>query len=351
MTTTARCQADHTPATIDTLWYTRCPVPTASSVAIEMGFFDAAFSSDGIQTASLRASADRTVRESHFSHAQRHSFREGGNTPPLWARSLGGDVRLLGATWVDQYNAIVALPSSGIRTARDLRGRRLGIAQHLNDQIDFWRARALRGMLTGLELAGLGPHDAEIVFIPEEETFLGEDAVSRTGTLWTAKQQMRALRGEAFALVRGEVDAIHLTSARGLMLEALLGAVRVVDLGGHPDPAVRISNSVPIVLTVSGELLAERPDLVRRYLDTIRRAARWAADHPSETRRIIAAELGDAEEWVDLAYGAALSSSLEPSLSDDLLAALESQKNFLLAHGFIEHDFNVRAWAVQDLCA
>lgn len=335
--------------TVDSLWYTRCPVPTASSIAIETGMFDAEFAPDGIRTASLRASAERDVRESHFSHAQRYSFREGGNIPPIWSRSRGADTRLIGATWVEQYQAIVALPGSGIRTAADLRGRRLGIAEHLHDQIDFWRARGLRGMLTGLSMAGLTASDAEIVYLPEEETFLGDDAPSETGTLWTAKQQQRIQRREIFALIRGEVDAIFLTSARGVQTEALLGAVQVVNVTAYPDRFAHISNSVPLVLTVSGELLRERPYLVRRYLDTVRAAARWAVEHPGETRRIVAAEMGDAEEWVDIGYGEALATSLEPQLNDDLLAAVESQKDFLLEHGFIERDFDVRAWAAPEL--
>ena len=40
------------------LWYSRCPVPTASSVAIERGMLDEAFAPDGIAVQSLDASCD-----------------------------------------------------------------------------------------------------------------------------------------------------------------------------------------------------------------------------------------------------------------------------------------------------
>jgi ABC-type nitrate/sulfonate/bicarbonate transport system substrate-binding protein len=256
---------------------------------------------------------------------------------------------LIGATWIDQYQTIVALPRSGIRTPADLRGRRLGVPRHLNDQIDFWRAKTLRAILTALELAGLSVHDVELVDLPEEETFLGGEDTAHSGTLWTAKRQQAILRAEAFALIRGEVDAINLTGARGAMLEALLGAVQVVGLGHHPDPAVRISNGIPMAFTASGELVRERPELVRRYLDTVRRAARWASDHRAETRRIIARELGDAEEWVELAYGEQLYDRLEPSLDDALLTAMDNQQRFLLEQGFIREAIDVRAWAAPEL--
>ena len=332
-----------------TLWYTRCPMPTASGIAIELGWLDEAFAADGIEVRSLRAVANRQTRESHFDHSKENSFREGGNTPPIWSYSSGADTRLIGITWVDQYQTIVTLPESNIRSLADLRGRRLGVPKHLNDQIDFWRGKSLRGILTALELAGLSPTDVELVDLPEAETFLGDEAVSTSGTLWTAKRQQAILRAEAFALIRGTVDAIHLNGARGLMLEALLGAVPLVQLGRHADAKVRISNGTPMLFTTSGQLVKERPDLVRRYLDTVRRAAGWAAQHKSETLRIIARELGDAEEWVDLAYGETLYASLEPSLSPELLAAVEDQKAFLLANGFIEHDFDVAQWAAPEL--
>lgn len=334
---------------VRTLWYTRCPMPTASGIAIELGLLDEEFAPDGIEVLSLRASADRAVRESHFTHSQDDSFREGGNTPPIWSRSRGADTRLIGMTWIDQYQTIVALPSSGIRKPADLRGRRLGVPKHLNDQIDFWRGKSLRGILTALEIAGLTTDDVELVDLPEQETFLGDEATSLSGTLWSAKRQMAILRAEAFALIRGEVDAINLTGARGAMLEAILGAVRVVDLGNHPEPDVRISNGIPMAFTVSAALVRERPDLARRYLDTVRRAARWAREHQSETRRIIARELGDAEEWVEIAYGDGLYANLEPSLSDELLNALDNQQRFLHTHGFIEREIDVRGWAETEL--
>lgn len=339
----------HAPQAIDTLWYTRCPMPTASGLAIELGLLDDEFAPDGITVQSLRASASRQVRESHFDHSLARSFREGGNTPPIWSWALGADTRLIGATWIDQYQTIVALPENGIRKPADLRGRRLGVPRHLNDQIDFWRAKSLRAILTALDLAGLSVRDVELVDLPEAETFLGDEGAAHSGTLWTAKRQQAILRAEAFALIRGEVDAINLTGARGAMLEALLGAVQVIDLGSHPDPQVRISNGIPMAFTVGGELVRDHPDLVRRYLDTARRAGRWARDHTEEARRIIAAELGDAEEWVTLAYGGRLYQHLEPSLDDTLLDGLDNQQQFLLEHGFIERVIDVAAWAAPEL--
>jgi ABC-type nitrate/sulfonate/bicarbonate transport system substrate-binding protein len=333
---------------VDTLWYTRCPMPTASGIAIELGWLNDEFAPDGIDVRSLSESTSREVRESHFDHSLANSFREGGNTPPIWSRSRGADTRLIGATWVDQYQAIVALPESGIRSPADLAGRRIGVSQHVNDQIDFMRGKSFRAVLTALELAGLTSADVELVDLPEAETYLG-DVAAPSGTLWPAHLQQAILRAETFALIRGEVDAISVNGSGGAALDALLGAVQVVDFGRHHDRDVRISNGTPMAFTASGELVRERPDLVRRYVETVCRAAAWARDNRSRALQIIARELGDAEEWVEMAYGEDLFTSLKPSLSAGVVDALENQKDFLLRHGFIEHDFDVSEWAAPEL--
>ena len=96
MSTLTSPDATQTLRPVSELWYTRCPVPTASSIAISQGWLDDEFVPDDIAVASLRASADSAVRESHFNHSQADSFRQGGNIPPIWTRSRGSDVRLIG---------------------------------------------------------------------------------------------------------------------------------------------------------------------------------------------------------------------------------------------------------------
>jgi ABC-type nitrate/sulfonate/bicarbonate transport system substrate-binding protein len=338
-----------TGARVDRLWYTRCPVPTASSLAIELGWLEQEFAPDGITVSSLRGAPDPDVRESHFEQRQPNSFREGGSAPALWTRSRGQDTRLLGATWVDQYQAVVVLRGSDIRSADDLRGRRLGVTAHVNDQMDFWQAKSLRGLLTALSTAGLDADDAEIVVLSESEKLMTPALPSHRDHFSPALQQESHARAEAFALIRGEVDAVYLSGARGCAIEGFLGGRRVVDLGAHPDRLVRVTNSTPTLLTVTAALVRERPDLVRRYVQCVARAADWAGEHRDTARRIIAAEVGEAEAWIDEAYGDALYTSLRPALNDELLDAVGSQKDWLLEHGFIPADFDVREWVAAEV--
>lgn len=326
------------------LWYTRCPVPTASSIAISQGWLDDEFAADAITVASLRARRDSAVRESHFDHTQPDSFRQGGNIPPIWTRSRGSDVRLIGLSWAEQYQAIVALPGSGIAGPEDLKGRRLGLTRRVNDQIDFFHATSLRGYDHVLRHVGLSLDDVELVDLPVAERYLPSHGESHSGSLFGAFTNRRIQAAEVVALIRGEVDAIYVAGGRGPDLEALLGVDVVFDIAGQDDPALKVNNITPATLTVSGKLLDERPDLVTRYVAATLRAARWAVDHPVETGRIIAHEVGIAEDFVAPGYPRAIHANLEPSLDIDLVAAVESQQRFLLEHGYIADGFDVREW-------
>src|ERR1700761_7187754 len=101
------------------LWHTRCPVPTAFSLAWELGDLVREFRAEGIEWKSLQETGDAKIIQSHFSHTQEDSFRQGGNIPALWARSQGADTRLIGLSWVETPYPILVLPDSGIESIAD----------------------------------------------------------------------------------------------------------------------------------------------------------------------------------------------------------------------------------------
>jgi ABC-type nitrate/sulfonate/bicarbonate transport system substrate-binding protein len=349
---------------IEQIWYTRCPVPTASGVAIQAGFleeefardgiavtslaqagfFEEEFARDGIAVTSLAASDNIEVRQSHFDHRQPNSFRQGGHTPPMWARARGRKTKLIGMSWIEEYQAIITLPGSGIRTVRDLRGRRFGIQQKLGDQIDFWYGRSLRGLTSALGTEALTVADVDLVRLPVNDSVIGLDPPSRTGLLDSGARRARFQQREVFALIRGEVDAIYVNSSPGAHLRAFLGAHEVLEFGRHPDRYLRINNAVPTVLTVDEGLLLERPDLVDRYVAQVLRAARWAKTHPGEVRRMAAIDVGAPEEWIDIAYGPEMHAGMDLYFDDWTLEALGLQKAFLLEHGLLPEDFSIDGW-------
>jgi ABC-type nitrate/sulfonate/bicarbonate transport system substrate-binding protein len=327
----------------DKLWYTRCPVPTALGIAVHRGWFEEEFEPEGITLGSLQEIDAADKRESHFDHSLPHSFRQGGNIPALWARSRGANTRVIGLSWTNEFQAIVTLRGKGIDHPRDLRGRRLGLPRHAIS-IDFWRAAALKGFLSALELEGLGYADAEWVDLHEST----EHAAARS----RRDPQARTPAGlgpheyalEVAALLRGEVDAVFVKGVAGLATVHLIGAQVLIDLGAHPDPLVRIGNGTPRTLTVDQALIDARPDLVERFLGVVVSAGEWATRHSEQTVAYIGRETRNSDEWVRYAYGAEVNRHLETNLVQTSIDGLVAFKDFLFEWGFLEHDFDARAW-------
>jgi ABC-type nitrate/sulfonate/bicarbonate transport system substrate-binding protein len=325
---------------ISEIWYTRCPVPTPVGLAAQLGYLEEAFRKDGVALKSIIDSPDRTIRQSHFNHTLDWSFRHGGNVPPIRARSEGRRTRLVGITWTDEFQAIITLPGTGIKTTKDLKGRRFGVARRPEGIVDFMRATALKGLVSALSLEGLAPADVEIIEIALADSVLS----SQEGTSLFGLKRRQAFGEEAAALLRGEVDAIYVKGTAGINVANLIGAVEVVEFGFHPDPKIRINSGSPRVLTVDELLAEERPDLVRRLLEAIFQASAWAEIHPEETRRFVAREAGATEEQVLAANGPDIHRHLGLSLDPQLVDAVEHYKNFLRDWGFLAGDFAIADW-------
>lgn len=321
------------------VWYTVCPVASAVGIAAGRGVLQQLFEGTAVSLQTVRTHPDRKIREAHYDQSQANLFREGGNVPPLWARSRGVDLRLLGLTGLYRSSLVLALPESGIRNPADLKGKRLGIIKRPNDQIDHARAHALRTYLTALDAGGVAREDVTFVDILVEKAQV-EDRPENS-TLSNSAFSVGALRSVdglfVKALYQGHVDAIVAPGGRSSLV-ALLGAHIVFDTANAADPRDR---SVPVLFTVRGELLESDPDIVTAFVAENIRNARWAKENPVEAARYVARDTGTTEEEVLLGYGADFASRLEPSLDPDLVAAVEHQKNFLLREGFIPNDFSI----------
>ena len=324
----------------EVLWYTRCPVPSPLGIAARQGWLAETFAQEGIAIESIIDSKDRSVRESHFDHHLAWSFRQGGNIPPIWARANGRATRLVAMTWTDEFQAIVTLPGRNIASIEQLAGRRFAVPRRVNDLIDFHRATALKGVVSALSLAGLQAKDVTQVDLPIEESVI---LAQGEPSLFGLRRRHPYFR-EVEALVRGEVDAIFLKGAEGIVVANLIGAQVVSEFGNHPDPKIRINNGTPRVLTVDAALSERRPDLVLRLLDVVTRAGRWAEDHPDETLRFVAREMSTSEEAVLASNGPEVHKHLSIGLDAPLVDAICHFKDFLLEWGFLPADFDVGAW-------
>jgi sulfonate transport system substrate-binding protein len=320
-----------------TLWYTRCPVPTTSGIAQHFRWLHAEFAQQGIALESIRASSDPAVRESHFDHSQPNMFREGGNAPPIWARANGAETAVVGITWVDEEQLILVRHDSPLRTLADLKGSRLGLPrQRSGAHVDVGRALELRGLLTALRRAGRARDQVTFVDVDSASAELRERAEPTT----------LARHPTAAALLAGEVDAIYAKGAVSATLVAQHGLRALVDFNTYDDAQVRINAGTPRPITVDRRLALERPEIVARYLAVLLRTAEWAAEHPDEVVQAIAQETASTPAAVRQGYGPQLHRRFEPRLDADYLRALESQKAFFLAEGFLARDFDFADWIV-----
>ena len=321
---------------IDTLWYSRCPAPTAASVAIREGWLAEEFAQDGIAVRSLASVTDKSMHLSHYTHSQPNSFRFGGYVPPLVAAAAGADLRILGLSWPDRSAALLALPESGIRSATDLRGRRLSVPKRMQDSVDWWRALVLSGYRNALRLANLADGDVRIIDVQIETPYVADASTSQVAgqSLWGARSQFAVQRDEIKALLRGEVDVIYSDAAMGAIAKAFLGLVTVVDLTA-PEESADVQMAQPLVLTASGTLVAERPDFVRRWVARLLDADAWARSHPARVTQVVAQDTGLPEEFVATAYSPRIHQQLDCSLSPLRLALLKAKHDELLAAGFL----------------
>ncbi len=317
---------------IDTIWYTRCTVPTPLSIALQLGWVEQEFSRDGIAIRSLLESSKPTNFNSNYDHNLPNLFRQGGSVPPIWVRSNGQQTKVIGLTWTDEFQSIISLPNSGINTLKDIKGRRVGIPKH-EYPVDHNRASALRAFQVALNTIGLTLNDVELIDLPDSAYVHVSDGHARHSYV-----------SEVYALVRDEVDVVYVKDVRGAEVSNLLGANVVFDLGFHPDPFIRISNCSPRPLTVNADTIEKHPDIVSRLLRQVARAGQWAQKHPDETVTLISRETGWSEYWVRRVFGADVHKNLRIGLTAESINGISVFKDFLFENGFLKENFDINSW-------
>src|SRR5258707_5709538 len=207
------------------LWYTRCPAPTPFGITVQKGWLEEQFAADGIDVKALQDADDVQIRRSHFTHTQPWSFRQGGNIPALWARAQGSNTRLIGLSWVDEFQALITLDKQLDTSPESLAGRRFGFPLNTRASVvDFHRATALRGFSSLLGALGVQLEDIDLIDLPHTPRSLEDAKPAADAPLadWLDAQRSHEFAREAEALLRGEADVGFVKGATGLDITNLL---------------------------------------------------------------------------------------------------------------------------------
>ncbi|WP_181697419.1 ABC transporter substrate-binding protein [Nocardia sp. GTS18] len=323
----------------ETLWYTRCPVPTASGLAHSLGWLGETAANAGLEFGVLQ-DAGPELAGHHFLHDLSGLIREGGNVPALAARAQGSPTRLIGLTWIDESQAILVGPDSPVTDAAGLAGLRIGVPAWAQDQArSFPRAMALHGFANALRPAGLTLSDVRVVELAVERDpqVRNEIQSARRSTTWGVDE-----------LLDGRVDAIYVKGARAKEVAAEKGLRVAVDLDASATKHLRVNNGTPRPITVHADLLESRPEVVVGFLAQSLRAADWAAGDLDGVRAVLQRETLSGPAGVVAAYGAEFHRGLHPSLTDERVELLGVQKQFLYTHGFLAADFDLESWVAPE---
>ena len=223
------------------IWFTRCPVPTATGLAYNLGWLGEEFTGEGIAVQTLQD--NRQLGRHHYDHRIDTLVREGGSILALAARAQGAPSRLIGLTWIDEWQAILVRPDSGIAATADLKGKRLALPQWTPNDISdhargssISRGMSLQGYRGALRHAGLGFEDVRLVEVPANRPVQVESTRAGLDRLWSGIDY----------LVEGKVDAVYVKGASAVDAAQAAGVVVGIDLDALPGQAFRINNGTRV---------------------------------------------------------------------------------------------------------
>lgn len=319
------------------IWYSRSPVVSPLAVSVRTGILQAAFAQAGVDLQSTTDNPDETIRRAYFDHHLELSFRQGGNVPALWARSNGAKSRLIGLSFNTEFQAIITLPSTGIRNARHLTGRRFAVPHYAPLGVDLAAPFALKGLYSARAAEDLDVSGVELVDIPTVRgapTPLGKFALGGVQTLIP----------EVKALLEGKVDAIYVKGVEGVVRANAIGATIVTEFGDHPDPVIRLGAGNPRTLTIGEAFLRESPALADLLLKTLRGVGPWAAANKDAAIDALAEDHRSSREAVRIALRDDIGAQLGVTLQDEDLERLDRYKKLLLEWKILQKDFSLSDW-------
>ena len=340
------------PPTHPVIYYARCPVPTASGIAYQRGMFDEHFAGSGTAVRNVRELGPEHAN-AHFTHALDSFIREGGCTPPIWARSRGAETRLLGVTFMPEPQHVYVRTDDALATIHDLAGRRVALPSWPQLVFDFWRVAAHKGILSALDAHDMTPYDVRLVDVREDRDPHRRLNPGRNVVLSADDESEYGCQLDA--LLASEVDAFFAKGAEAaVVVRQARGRNRpLYDVNDSANVSHHVNNSTPRLLTCSAALLRDNPQAVRIYMRAILDASIWARQNTGELRTFVAQECAITTDEIGLHFPAGYEAQFMPSLDERRVEHVRTMQRFMLEHGYIANDFSLADWIdpapLQDL--
>ncbi len=335
------------------VYYTNCPLVSASNVDQELGWTEEEYKKIGVEYAYFRSRRENNWYP-HYVHNLDNLIRFGGLFPPIHVHADIRRTRLLGATHAPREGGCMMVRArDDIYRMVELKGRKIGLTKSLNTiKNDWWRIQEHMQIELMLRVNGMTIDDVEIVEFPYPDDWYDDEEMLRpicNPSEWQLKRDHKhdlAFRPLETALLEGKVDAIYTQSKPFQHLQEATGKLKAIeDLSRYPDWTLQVAN-IPAVITCTDVMAEEHPELVVAFLKGMIKVGRWSNEH----KHAAAAILDKQTYYLDVedTYRGIKEIDMVPNLSLQNLAAIEIGKDFMLAKGYIQNDFDVNEWAAPE---
>ena len=335
------------------VYYTNCPLISASNVDQELGWTAEEFAKIGVEFAYFR-SRPETDWYPHYIHNQDNLIRFGGLFPPIDVMADKRRTRMLGLTHVPfEGGCMMVRAKDKLFQMSDLKGKKIGITKSLNTlKNDWWRIQEHQGILAMLRMNGMTVKDVQLVDFPYPDDWYDDPEMLMpmvNPSWWQLKRDHKhdlAFRPLETALLEGKVDAIYAQSKVLQHIQEATGEMAAIeDLSKYPDWRLQVAN-IPAIITCTELMANEHPELVVAFMKGMIRVGRWSNQH----KRAAAAILNKQTYYLDEedTYRGIKDMDMVPNLSAQNLAMVNIGKEFMLKHGYIKNDFDVNKWAAPE---
>jgi ABC-type nitrate/sulfonate/bicarbonate transport system substrate-binding protein len=335
------------------VYYTNCPLVSASNVDQELGWTREEFKKIGVKYAFMRSRRENDWYP-HYIHNLDNLFRFGGLFPPVHVQADIRRTRLLGVTHAPHEGGCMMVRSrDNIYLMKDLKGKKIGLSKSLNKiKNDWWRIQEHQGIELMLRMNGMTMKDVQIVEFPYADDWYNDpkmlDPMENPSELWLKRDHKRdlAFRPLETALLTGVVDAIYTQSKPFQHLQEATGQMKAIeDLSRYPDWTLQVAN-IPAAITCTDVMAKQHPELVVTFMKGMIKVGRWANEH----KHAAAAILDKQTFYLDVedTYEGIKHIDMVPNLSPQNLVSVEIGKDFMLSHGYIKRDFDVKKWAAPE---